>query len=98
MAISTHRRLRRPSAMLFLGTALCSPQVLAQSAPTGVHRKAHAELERVDGSVPFWFDAKAGKLLIEMPLFGQDIFTTCRRRTAAARWNCRSAAASWKAR
>ena len=97
MAILTHRRLRRLSAMLFLGTALCSPQVLAQSAPTGPSQSA-PELERVDGFVPFWFDAKAGKLLIEMPLFGQDIFTTCRRRTAAARWNCRSTAASWKAR
>lgn len=73
MPISNHRRLRRLSALLLLGSALCSPPVLAQSVPAGAIAKRTAELERVDGFVPFWFDAKAGKLLIEVPLFGQDI-------------------------
>jgi hypothetical protein len=73
MSTSTHSKLHRVAALLFLGTALCSPPVLAQSAPAGAIARRTVALERVDGFVPFWFDAKAGKLLIEVPSFGQDI-------------------------
>lgn len=71
MRSPVRRRFRRLSALLFLGTALVAPPVLAQKAPPAASRTAG--LERVEGFVPFWFDARAGKLLIEVPVFGEDI-------------------------
>lgn len=72
MLRSKSRRLCRYSALLLLGTALVVPPALAQSAPAGATAKRTAGLEKADGFLPFWFDAKAGKVLMEVPL-GQDI-------------------------
>ncbi|MDV3456865.1 zinc-dependent metalloprotease [Sphingomonas sp. HF-S4] len=72
MPRSTNSRLRRFSVLLFLGTALAPLPALAQTAPLGAIAKRTAGLERSAGFLPFWFDAKAGKLLLEVPL-GQDI-------------------------
>lgn len=73
MPISNLSRRRRFAGLLFLGTSLCSPPALAQSVPAGAAAKRTAGLARADGFLPFWFDGKAGKLLLEVPAFGQDI-------------------------
>lgn len=72
MPRSTNSRLRRFSVLLFLGSALAPLPGLAQTVPPGAIAKRTAGLERATGFLPFWFDAKAGKLLLEVPL-GQDI-------------------------
>ncbi|MGK6354687.1 zinc-dependent metalloprotease [Sphingomonas sp. DT-207] len=64
------RRTRRFAVLLFLGTALAPPLAHGQPAPPGAIAK---RLARSDGFVPFWLDENAGKLLIEVPAFDQDV-------------------------
>lgn len=45
----------------------------AQQAPAATIAERTTGLQRVDGFVPFYWDATRGRVLIEIPVFGQDV-------------------------
>src|SRR5947208_10852169 len=69
------RRLRGPMALLppTLILALAAPALAlaAETTPTVAERAAG--LERHDGFVPFYWDARRGQLLFELSRFGEEL-------------------------
>src|SRR6478752_7870318 len=72
MKVSTGR-LGRSSLVWLRIICFLALSVLAISVPGSAVRAAPAGLIRSDGYVPFYFDGARGRVLMEIPVFDQDV-------------------------
>jgi hypothetical protein len=62
------------AALLVIGSALfLTTAIDAQQLPAAKMAERTAGLQRADGFIPFYWDAARGRVLIEIPAFGQDV-------------------------
>ncbi len=62
------------AALLLVGvTLISSPAIHAQQPPATKIAERTSGLQRSDGFMPFYWDATRGRVLFEVPAFGQDV-------------------------
>jgi hypothetical protein len=65
--------MRRACLLLSFLIACSAIDLVAQQPPAARLADRTAGLQRTDGFVPFYWDAARGRVLIEVPAFGQDV-------------------------
>ena len=68
--------MRRVALTILLVAALFSPAIDAQQAPATRIVDRTGGAQRTDGFIPFYWDATRGRVLIEIPAFGEAIGAT----------------------
>jgi hypothetical protein len=63
----------RATVLFFVFALLSTPGVDAQQPPAARIAERTSGLQRADGFIPFHWDAARGRVLFEIPAFGQDI-------------------------
>ena len=65
--------MRRATLTLLIVAALAAPAIDAQQAPATRIADRTGGVQRTDGFIPFYWDAARGRVLIEIPSFGEDV-------------------------
>jgi hypothetical protein len=65
--------MRRVTFTILLVVALFTPAIDAQQAPATRIADRTGGAQRTDGFIPFYWDAARGRVLIEIPAFGEDV-------------------------
>src|SRR5688500_19956606 len=65
--------MRRATLALFILAALATPAIDAQQAPATRIADRTGGAQRADGFIPFYWDTARGRVLIEIPAFGEDV-------------------------
>ena len=65
--------MRRVTFVILIATALFAPAIDAQQPPAARIADRTGGVQRTDGFVPFYWDPARGRVLIEIPAFGEDI-------------------------
>ncbi len=65
--------MSRSNVLLLVFVLLFSLGIDAQQPPAATMAERTRGLERTDGFVPFYWDAARGRVLFEIPVFGQDV-------------------------
>jgi hypothetical protein len=65
--------MRRVIPAILVIAALAAPAIDAQQAPATRIADRTGGAERADGFIPFYWDATRGRVLIEIPSFGEDV-------------------------
>ena len=65
--------MRRVTLTILLVAALFAPAIDAQQAPATRIADRTGGAQRTDGFIPFYWDAARGRVLIEIPAFGEDV-------------------------
>src|SRR5688572_12950798 len=65
--------MRRTTLALFILAALATPAIDAQQAPAPRIADRTGGAQRADGFIPFYWDTARGRVLIEVPAFGEDV-------------------------
>ena len=63
----------RSNVLLLVFVLLVSSGIHAQQSPATTMADRTRGLQRTDGFVPFYWDASRGRVLFEIPVFGQDV-------------------------
>jgi hypothetical protein len=65
--------MRRVTLSILIVAALFTPAIDAQQAPASRIADRTGGVQRTDGFIPFYWDAARGRVLIEIPAFGEDV-------------------------
>ncbi len=65
--------MRRVTLTILVVAALFTPAIDAQQAPATRIADRTGGAQRADGFIPFYWDATRGRVLIEIPAFGEDV-------------------------
>ena len=65
--------MRRATLALLIVAALATPAIDAQQTPAARIADRTGGVQRADGFIPFYWDASRGRVLIEVPSFGEDV-------------------------
>jgi hypothetical protein len=65
--------MARTLRILLVSILLASSTVMAQQPPAATLAERTRGLDRSDGFIPFYWDAGRGRVLFEIPVFGQDV-------------------------
>ena len=65
--------MRRVTLAILIVAALFAPAIDAQQAPAARIADRTGGVQRTDGFIPFYWDAARGRVLIEIPAFGEDV-------------------------
>ena len=65
--------MRRVTLSVLIVVALLTPAIDAQQAPATRIADRTGGAQRTDGFIPFYWDATRGRVLIEIPAFGEDV-------------------------
>ncbi len=65
--------MRRVTLLILIVAALFTPAIDAQQAPATRIADRTGGAQRTDGFIPFYWDATRGRVLIEIPAFGEDV-------------------------
>ena len=65
--------MRRVTLVILIVVALFAPAIDAQQPPAARIADRTGGVQRTDGFIPFYWDAGRGRVLIEIPAFGEDV-------------------------
>ena len=65
--------MRRATLSLLITVVLTAPAIDAQQAPAARLADRTGGAQRADGFIPFYWDTARGRVLIEIPAFGEDV-------------------------
>ncbi len=65
--------MRRVTLVILIAAALFAPAIDAQQPPAARIADRTGGVQRADGFIPFYWDAARGRVLIEIPAFGEDV-------------------------
>ena len=65
--------MRRAALSLLITAVLVAPSIHAQQAPATRIADRTGGVQRADGFIPFYWDTARGRVLIEIPAFGEDV-------------------------
>jgi hypothetical protein len=65
--------MRRITPAVLFVVAVCAPAISAQQPPATRIADRTGGAQRADGFVPFYWDTSRGRVLIEIPAFGEDV-------------------------